>query len=126
MGLKDLALIGGLCLAQHTLTIMGLKDLSLFRGLCLAQRTLATKSLKDLPLVGGLCLVQLTSTMKSSNYTNKPQEQMMCPIKDRVQGNHDNSQATNICSKVERGMDIMLPPIIYLEDFALREYWLMQ
>ena len=36
MGLKDLPLVGGLCLAQRTLTTMGLNDLPIVRGLCLA------------------------------------------------------------------------------------------
>ena len=51
-GLKDLPLIGGLCLAQRTLTTMGLRNLHLVGGHCLAQQTSTTMGLKDLPLVG--------------------------------------------------------------------------
>jgi hypothetical protein len=114
MGLKDLSLAGGLCLAHWTSTTMGLKDLPLVGGLCLAQWTSTTKGLKDLPLVGELCLVQQILTIKASNHTNEPQGQMTHPVDNRVRENCNHSQVMNIQSKAERGMDIMLHSIIYL------------
>ena len=76
MGLKDLPLVEGLCLAQRTSTTMGLKDLPLIGGLCLVQRTSTTMGLKDLPFVGGLCLAQKTLAKWPAMTYNGPQQQM--------------------------------------------------
>ena len=47
--------------------MMDLKDLPLVGGLCLTQRISTTMGLKDLPFVGGLCLAQRTSAIMASN-----------------------------------------------------------
>jgi hypothetical protein len=69
---------------------------------CPMQRTSTTKGLKDIPLIIGFCLAQKTLITKVSKKTTKPQQQMMQPVANRVQGICNNSQTTSIHSKAKR------------------------
>ncbi len=71
MGLRNLFLVGGLCLMLWSLTSLGLKDLSLIGGLYLVQLTLTTNGVRNLPLFGSICLARQTLAIMASNDTQQ-------------------------------------------------------